>query len=131
MYRGVLLDLYGTLVHDGDAGVCARVAAVDVAALVAALRARPFLEQVGVPVCLVSGADRADVRAVLDRHGLRVDAVVTSEDVRAYKPRPEPFLAGPAALGIDTGFVDRDGRGLPVGTYRARTLTGLLDCLRR
>lgn len=214
MYRGVLLDLYGTLVGDDDAGVCARVAAaagvpaaevaaewdrridalaapahgagfrtladlnaaslaataahfgapVDVSALVAALRsqphppyadARPFLEQVGVPVCLVSDADRADVQAVLQRHRLPVDAVVTSEDVRAYKPRPEPFraglaalglsagevvhvgnspaydVAGAAALGIDTGFVDRSGTSPGVGTYRAATLTGLLAAFRR
>jgi FMN phosphatase YigB (HAD superfamily) len=129
VYRGVLLDLYGTLVHDGDAGVCARVAAA-----------------AGVTADVVA----ADWAA-------RVAAVVTSEDVRAYKPRPGPFLAGlaalglradelvhvgdsaaydvagAAALGIDTGFVDRSRRGLPAGgvaTYRATSLTGLLPHLR-
>jgi 2-haloacid dehalogenase/putative hydrolase of the HAD superfamily len=213
VYRGLLLDLYGTLVHDDDTPVCAEVAAnagvatavvaaewaarldalaspahgagfrtladlnraalagtaahvgatLDVDALIRPQEhplypdARPFLAQVGLPVCLVSDADRAEVEAVLARHGIVVDAVVTSEDVRAYKPRPEPFraalaalglsaaevvhvgnspvydVAGAAALGIATGYVDRGGRGRPAGTtatYSARSLTGLLPYLR-
>jgi 2-haloacid dehalogenase/putative hydrolase of the HAD superfamily len=90
---------------------------------------------------------------VLALHGISVAAVVTSEQARAYKPRPEPFrlaldrlglgpgevihigdspssdVAGAAALGIDTAFLDRGGAGLPPGvsaTRTAATLTALL-----
>ncbi|WP_256788842.1 MULTISPECIES: HAD family hydrolase [unclassified Frankia] len=49
--------------------------------------AAAFLAEIELPVCLVSDIDRVDLDAALDAHGLRVDAIVTSE----YKPRPEPF----------------------------------------
>lgn len=104
-------------------------------------------------MCLVSDVDQDDLTAVLRWHGIAVTAAVTSEEARAYKPRPEPFqlalarlglgpgdvihignsassdVAGAAALGIDTAFLDRDGGGLPPGvtaTYTAATLTALL-----
>lgn len=114
--------------------------------------ARAFLAGVGVPVCLVSDADSDPLRAVLDHHGVTVAAVVTSEDARAYKPRPEPFqlalqrlgrtaadvihvgdspvcdIAGAAALGIDTAFVSR-GRDLPAHLSATRTVAALTDLL--
>lgn len=46
----------------------------------------PFLQQVGLPVCLVSNVDRDDLQSAMNHHGLVVSAVVTSEDARAYKP---------------------------------------------
>jgi 2-haloalkanoic acid dehalogenase type II len=116
----------------------------------------PFLAAIDVPVCLVSDADRDSLHAVLDRHGITVDGVVTSEDARAYKPRREPFelalhrlglaatdvihvgdsaasdIAGASALGIDTAFVSRDGRHLPThlaATHTVNALTALLPIL--
>ncbi|HTF12159.1 MAG TPA: HAD family hydrolase [Asanoa sp.] len=113
----------------------------------------PFLAALDVPVCLVSDADRDSLAAVLNHHGITVDGVVTSEDARAYKPRPEPFLlalrrlglaashvihvgdspecdvAGAGALGIHTAFVRRDGRRLPAhlaATHTIESLTALL-----
>lgn len=169
MVRAVLVDLYGTLVHDdGDAveRACGDVAAlapgvradalraawdarlwdlaepahgpafrglfdptaaaltdvldgwghggIDVAGPLTRLReewrtprlhpdARGFLGAVraaGLPVAVVSDADAADARSALERHGLVPDVVVTSEDARAYKPRPEPFEAALRALGV-------------------------------
>jgi 2-haloalkanoic acid dehalogenase type II len=220
MYRAVLLDVYGTLVHDDDASVAeiaslvADLAGVDPAVVAQEWSARiwamadtahgdgfrrladlnvsslaetaahfgvhvdaaavcrrqmefwcspplfadslPFLAAVDVPVCLVSDADRDRLRAVLDHHGITVDAVVTSEDARAYKPRSEPFrlalrhlglaatdvvhvgdssasdIAGASELGIDTAFVSRDGRRLPAqmaATHTIDTLTALLPIL--
>lgn len=221
MYRGILLDVYGTLVHDDDdllPPICARVAeragvspaevqrewsrrldqeadkahgeafrtlqALTVGTLQetgahfgADVDARelcreqqafgrrpplfedslPFLREVGVPVCLVSDADRDVLSAVLTRHGIVVDAVVTSQDARAYKPRPEPFrlalaqlgldvrdvlhvgnslitdVAGAQALGIDTALVARSKGRRPTETrpsYVVDSLTGLLAQLR-
>jgi HAD superfamily hydrolase (TIGR01549 family) len=115
-----------------------------------------FLAAVGVPVCLVSDADRDDLGAVLVHHGINADVVVTSEDARAYKPRPEPFrlalqrlgmpavdvihigdsperdIAGANSQGIDTAFVSRNGRALPsnlTATYTVSDLTALLPML--
>ncbi|GAA2712153.1 HAD family hydrolase [Actinoplanes palleronii] len=212
MYRAVLLDVYGTLVHDDEAEVSA------VAAVVAGLAgvepdvverewstriwamadtahgdgfrsladlttasltqtaehfgveidaaqvtreqtafwrttplfadALPFLAAVPVPVCLVSDADRGDLDAVLHRHGITVAGVVTSEDARAYKPRPEPFrlalrqlslaatdvihvgdsvtsdIGGAAALGIASAHLDRSGSRTTA--HSLATLTDLL-----
>ncbi|WP_089244640.1 HAD family hydrolase [Asanoa hainanensis] len=216
MYKAVLLDVYGTLVHDDatwevsaasqvalSAGVSPEVVArewtarvwelasaaygadfrrlvdlnLDALASTAAhfgvsvdpARLRrpserpwlfadsvPFLAGVDVPVCLVSDADRDPLTAVLDHHGISVASVVTSEDARAYKPRPEPFelalrrlgleaadvlhvgdspasdIAGAGALGIDTAWVNRHGRRLPgrlTATYTVSTLTALLPVL--
>lgn len=165
MYRGVLLDLYGTLVHDDEdlvPPICADVAeraAVGPAAVerewfrrlyqeadlahgeafrtladlnLSSLEATaghfgqrvdartlcreqmafwrrpplfadslPFLREVGIPVCLVCDADRDDVSAVVARHGIAFEAIATSQDARAYKPRPEPFRLALARLGLD------------------------------
>lgn len=116
----------------------------------------PFLAAVGVPVWLVSDADRESLRLVLDHHGITVDGVVTSEDARAYKPRPEPFrlalrqsglttadvihvgdspacdIAGAGELGIASAYVQRDGRPLPAqlaATHTVDSLTALLPIL--
>jgi FMN phosphatase YigB (HAD superfamily) len=115
-----------------------------------------FLAAVRVPICLVSDADRDDLEAVLAHHGVAVDLVVTSEDARAYKPRPEPFqlalqrlelaaadvihvgdsperdIAGASDQGIDTAFVSRDGRSLPpnvAATHTVDDLTALVALL--
>ncbi|HEY8719333.1 HAD family hydrolase [Pengzhenrongella sp.] len=221
MYRAILLDVYGTLVHDDDAPwgqVCAKVAELAGADPVAVERewylrcyraadlahgarfrtladlnlsslvqtavhfgvrvdaaelcreqmafwgsaplfpdSLRFLREVGMPVCLVSDADRGDLAAVLALHGIVVDGVVTSEDARAYKPRAEPFelalahlglaarevlhvgdsassdIAGAQALGIDTAYIDRFGRPRPevAPTYVVTSLTDLLPHLRK
>lgn len=220
MYQAVLLDVYGTLVHEDDAvlgPICqhiaelAQVQAPVVAelwwrlfreanegshgenfrlqadlsrdTLAATLRqlevaddadrlceaqfafwrrppvfsdSVPFLQQVGVPVCLVSNIDRDDLNAAMTHHDFEVAAVVTSQDARAYKPRPEPFelalktlgmkagdvlhvgdslsadVAGAEPLGIKSAWINRSGRSLPAGptpTYTANMLTGLLPML--
>ncbi|MGX6603492.1 HAD family hydrolase [Micromonosporaceae bacterium Da 78-11] len=114
---------------------------------------RPFLDAVDVPVCLVSDADRDEFDRVLAGHGIVVAGAVTSEDARAYKPRPEPFrlaldhlgltpadvlhigdspasdIAGATALGIHTAYLSRGGRCLPAhltATYTVDSLTALL-----
>lgn len=221
MYRGLLLDVYGTLVHEDDAvlaPICAYVAQLagvepgvvahewwrrfgeaNRAAHGDAFRLQrelshetlaetmqhfgvrgdagelcrpqfdfwrrpavfadslPFLQHIGVPVCVVSNIDRADVQAALDLHQLPVDAVVTSEDARAYKPRPEPFelalhtlglqadevlhvgdspsadVGGAGALGMDTAWLNRTGRQAPAGcepTFMASSLHDLSVQLR-
>ncbi|GID28006.1 HAD family hydrolase [Paractinoplanes brasiliensis] len=115
--------------------------------------AAPFLAALTVPVCLVSDADRDHLSGLLRSLGVTADHVVTSEDARAYKPRPEPFrmalsllglaaadvlhvgdnpdsdLAGAAALGIATAYVNRTGRPVPPSARPTYVVTDLRELL--
>ena len=111
-----------------------------------------------MPVCVVSNIDRSDLEAALEYHGLVFDHVVTSEDVRSYKPRPEVFLeamgllgvaahdllhvgdslssdiAGANALGVPVAWVNRSGRDLPADMTlwaQVENLIELADLLQR
>ncbi len=100
-----------------------------------------FLVRFQTPVCIVSNADRADLDAALAFHDLRPAAVVTSEDVRSYKPDPRIFEAalertgwrrahvlhvgdslhsdvgGAAGVGLRTGWVNRAQRIHDIGNH--------------
>jgi 2-haloacid dehalogenase/putative hydrolase of the HAD superfamily len=52
-----------------------------------------FLRVFRHPICIVSNADRIDLENALTRHGIRVAGVVTSDDVRSYKPNRRIFEA--------------------------------------
>ena len=56
----------------------------------------------GVPMAVVTGAQRADVNYVLAHSAVagHFTVVVTEEDVRSGKPDPEGFLVGATALGV-------------------------------
>jgi 2-haloacid dehalogenase/putative hydrolase of the HAD superfamily len=101
--------------------------------------AKAVLADIPVPVCLVSNVDNAEIEAALDHNGLSFDPIVTSEDCRAYKPHPAPFMRalevlslaaqdvlhvgdglssdvqGAQALGIPVAWVNRTGRSLREG----------------
>ena len=62
--------------------------------------AREFLSSIKIPVCVVSNTDRADIEAAIGYHGLAFDHVVTSEDAKSYKPRPELFERALDLLGV-------------------------------
>jgi 2-haloacid dehalogenase len=81
---------------------------------------RTFLATVDLPVCVVSNIDRADLEAVLRHHKLSFTAVVTSEDVRAYKPASEMFRQGLAALGLRAHDVLHVGDSLNADVAGAR-----------
>jgi len=110
------------------------------------------LASVPVPVCLVSNIDSDDLAAVVEAQRWNVAAIVTSESVRAYKPRPEIFeaalealgcarqevlhigdslrsdIAGAESLGIPSAWINRSGRVLPAGVeprYVTRTFAEL------
>jgi len=59
-----------------------------------------FLRNVDVPVCCVSNADTGPLLAAIEKHGLRFDAVVTSEMARCYKPDPLIFETALRLLGV-------------------------------
>jgi 2-haloacid dehalogenase/putative hydrolase of the HAD superfamily len=107
-----------------------------------------------VSVCVVSNTDDDDLQSALRHVGLRFDMVVTSEDCRSYRPRPEMFekalsllglpagevlhigdsirsdIAGAKAAGIPMLWINPDGRQAPAELtpdYVSRDLTGLLE----
>ncbi len=114
-----------------------------------------------VPACVVSNIDRSDLAAALAYHGLtgRFAHLVTSQDARAYKPRPEMFttalalvglsprevlhvgdslssdVAGADRLGIPVAWVNRAKRPAPAGgprpTYEVSDLGELRALLDR
>ena len=52
---------------------------------------KQFLKEVDLPVCIVSNIDRADLLSAMEHHNLKFNNIITSEDARSYKPRPEMF----------------------------------------
>ncbi len=112
------------------------------------------LAELEMPVCCVSNADTEDLLAAAALHGLRFDAVITSEDVRSYKPDELIFrraldrmgvdprrtlhvgdslhsdVSGAAKLGITTVWLCRDGRIFDVGTASADHTIASLSELR-
>ncbi|MGC4107379.1 MAG: HAD-IA family hydrolase [Thermomicrobiales bacterium] len=76
------------------------------------------LRVMGLPVCIVSNIDRRDIEMAMAVHGIVADCVLTSEDVRSYKPNPELFLAGLQALGL------RSDEVLHVGDSRSSDVAG-------
>lgn len=59
-----------------------------------------FLDKVNIPICIVSNIDRADLISAVKFHAIKVTNLVTSEDVRSYKPRPEIFLRALELMGV-------------------------------
>jgi len=74
--------------------------------------AREVLAALDLPICVVSNADTEDVHAAIARRGFRVDAVVTSEDARSYKPDAAIFEAALARMGVSPDRVLHAGDSL-------------------
>ena len=63
--------------------------------------AAEFLREVDLPTCCVSNADTEPLMAAIAKHGLRFDAVITSQSARCYKPAPAIFEKALATLEIE------------------------------
>ncbi|UCE58315.1 MAG: HAD family hydrolase [Phycisphaerales bacterium] len=109
-----------------------------------------FLSRLDLPVCCVSNADTEPLLAAIEKHGLRFDAVVTSQDARCYKPDPHIFekalgalgatpqrtlhigdslhsdVGGASKLGISTAWIRRENRIHDIGTSRPDHILGAL-----
>ncbi|WP_010274219.1 HAD family hydrolase [Paenibacillus senegalensis] len=67
---------------------------------------QPFLEAFADrPRYVLSNIDTADVNAAIAIHQLDITAVLTSEDVRAYKPNPRLFEEALERYGFEPGEV--------------------------
>ncbi|HEY3243137.1 MAG TPA: HAD family hydrolase [Phycisphaerae bacterium] len=114
-----------------------------------------LLAELDVPVCCVSNADTEDLLSAVALHGLRFDAVITSEDARCYKPHERIFrdaldrmgadprrtihigdslhsdVGGAGRLGITTVWICRERRIYDVGRAQADHTIQSLKELRR
>ena len=58
------------------------------------------LRAAGLRTAIASGSSRPSILPVMERFGIEVDAVVSSEDVSRGKPHPDLFLQAAAKLGV-------------------------------
>ncbi len=73
---------------------------------------RDVIAKCHVPICLVSNIDNADLASTIRHNNLSFDLIVTSEDCRAYKPRPELFEKALSLLGMSNEEVLHVGDSL-------------------
>jgi len=103
---------------------------------------REVLEQLALPVCIVSNADECELQGALAHHGLQFDHVVSSELARSYKPDHRIFetaleltgwppervihvgdslhsdVGGARRVGISAAWVSRAERISDIGTEK-------------
>lgn len=60
-----------------------------------------FLHGISIPVYILSNIDRSDILMAIEQHNLSFAQVITSEDVRSYKPRSEMFNAALQAANVE------------------------------
>ncbi len=101
-----------------------------------------FLAEFPLPICIVSNADQDDAEQALARRGVQVADLITSEEVRSYKPDPRIFhaalertgwrrdrvihvgdslhsdIGGALAAGIRNVWVNRSHRIHDIGIHR-------------
>jgi len=73
---------------------------------------REVLTQCGIPICLVSNIDNADILSALSYNSLSFDYMVTSEDSRAYKPHAAIFRKALSLVGLSVSDVLHVGDSL-------------------
>ena len=112
-----------------------------------------MLDDLGLPFCVVSNIDREDVKQAIAACGVHVEHLVTSDDAKSYKPRPEMFqqalarlglepgqvlhvgdsrtsdVAGATALGIPVAWINRTGKAIDSGSLPTYTIANLMDVL--
>jgi len=115
------------------------------------------LDELGIPICIVSNIDNEVLDSALKYNDLKFDMIVTSEDCRSYKPRPEMFekalsllnlkpsqvlhvgdslfsdVHGAKKVGIPALWINRKNRPISVEhekpDYISKDLTGIIDIL--
>ncbi len=86
-----------------------------------------FLDAVDIPVCVVSNIDTDDLTAAIDCNGWQFANVITSQQCRSYKPRPEPFVAGLKLMGLSPADVLHVGDSLGIDIAGANEMG--IDCV--
>jgi 2-haloalkanoic acid dehalogenase type II len=61
---------------------------------------RPFMSRLPLPLCIVANSDREAMAAALGYAQMEVQAAVTSEDAKSYKPDPGIFRHALKVMGV-------------------------------
>lgn len=112
---------------------------------------KQFFEGCPVPIYIISNIDTQDILDAVEFHGLKPNAIFTSEDAKSYKPRKELFeyalkaiglkpeqvvhigdslssdVKGAITVGIDTIWINRGGRQVPDGIKAVGNLMEIID----
>ena len=59
-----------------------------------------LLRRSGVRTAIATGSSRGTITAIMQEHGIEVEAVVTADDVSRGKPSPDLFLRAAEKLGV-------------------------------
>jgi len=82
-----------------------------------------FLESItDCSVYILSNIDTNDILKAIGYHNICVDGVITSEDVKSYKPRGELFLEALKRYGIKNNEVIHIGDSITSDVYGAQTV---------
>ncbi|WP_139991108.1 HAD family hydrolase [Paenibacillus paridis] len=74
---------------------------------------RPFLQSLhGLTTLILSNIDTKDIDEAMRYHAIQVNGVITSEDVKSYKPNPELFQEALRRLNLDPSEVIHIGDSL-------------------
>ncbi len=114
---------------------------------------KQFFHDCPVPIYIVSNIDRADILEAIDFHGLKPQAVFTSEDAKSYKPRNELFelalkktglsaeevlhigdsissdIKGANSVGINAIWINRNEKDIPENVTAVSNLLEVLSYL--
>ncbi|UOQ50582.1 HAD family hydrolase [Gracilibacillus caseinilyticus] len=74
--------------------------------------AAEFMKINTIPIYILSNIDTFDIRKAIEFHQLNVTEVITSEDVKSYKPRPEMFAHALKISGLSKDEVIHVGDSL-------------------
>jgi len=81
------------------------------------------LSKYNVPICLVSNIDNAVLDSAIKFNQLSFDFIVTSEDCRSYKPRPEMFEKALSLLQLSNNEVLHVGDSLSSDVQGAKNMS--------
>lgn len=112
-----------------------------------------FLRSIRVPKIILSNIDRKDIQSAINHNGLSFENVITSEDVKSYKPRPEMFhqalaayqlnpkevlhigdsltsdVAGAQNAGIKVAWINRKNKALPESYSPDYVINSLIELI--
>jgi 2-haloalkanoic acid dehalogenase type II len=114
---------------------------------------KDFLNSLNIPIYILSNIDRSDLDKALAYHDINVEDIITSEDVKSYKPRPEMFkvalskfklnpsevihvgdslssdVKGAQQIGIPVAWINRKNKKLPENIKPDLVTNSLIELL--
>jgi len=81
-----------------------------------------FVKNCELPIYILSNIDTEDIMSAIKYHDIPVDGVITSEDVRSYKPRSEIFIKALKKFDLKNNEVVHIGDSLTSDVIGAQTM---------